>query len=297
MLNKEVENWKAKGRYFKYKAHNIFYIKEGVGPNLLLIHGYPFNTYDWIEIWDSLTARFTVIAPDMLGMGFSDKPKKYNYTIHDHTDMHEALLEHFGVKDFHFIAHDMGNSVAQEIIARHEEGTYADRFHIHSVTYLNGGLFIDVYQPRLMQRLLSESPFGKWIAKMTTKGIASRAVSEVFGPNTKPTQKMLDDFWQILTYNDGKSITYLIGRFIRDRKQHQTRWVNAIQSTKIPMRFINGPYDPNSGQHMVDRYLELIPNPDVKCLDPSIGHWPQLEDPENTLRYFYEFIDGLGSEQ
>ena len=43
-------------------------------------------------MWDRLTDRFTVVAPDMLGMGFSDKPEKYEYTVHDHADMHEALL-------------------------------------------------------------------------------------------------------------------------------------------------------------------------------------------------------------
>ena len=65
---------------------------EGSGPTLLLIHGYPFNSWDWAPIWDRLTDRFTVVAPDMLGMGFSDKPVAYEYSVHDHADMHEALL-------------------------------------------------------------------------------------------------------------------------------------------------------------------------------------------------------------
>ena len=65
---------------------------EGSGPPLLLIHGYPFNSFDWGPIWPTLTGRFTVIAPDMMGMGFSAKPVAYEYSVHDHADMHEALL-------------------------------------------------------------------------------------------------------------------------------------------------------------------------------------------------------------
>src|SRR6185295_5016427 len=100
----------------------IFYRREGIGPNLLLIHGYPFNTFDWALIWPTLTQRFTVIAPDMIGMGFSAKPVAYDYTVADHADMHEALLHHLGIGSAHILAHDLGDSVGQEMLARHEFG-------------------------------------------------------------------------------------------------------------------------------------------------------------------------------
>ena len=96
------------------------------GPVLLLVHGYPFSSFDWKEIWPELTARFTVIAPDMLGMGFSAKPTEYEYTVHDHADMHEALLAHLGVSECHVLAHDIGDSVVQEMLARHEERDAAE---------------------------------------------------------------------------------------------------------------------------------------------------------------------------
>ena len=88
-MDAELERWKAAGQYFDYLGFNIFYRAEGRGPHLLLIHGYPFNTWDWAPLWGRLTERFTVIAPDMLGMGFSDKPVAYEYTVYDHADMHE----------------------------------------------------------------------------------------------------------------------------------------------------------------------------------------------------------------
>jgi pimeloyl-ACP methyl ester carboxylesterase len=98
---------------------------EGSGPTLLLIHGYPFNSWDWAPIRDRLTERFTLVAPDMLGMGFSDMPTKYEYTVHDHADMHEALLAHLGHGSAHILAHDLGDSVGQEMLARHEFGEQA----------------------------------------------------------------------------------------------------------------------------------------------------------------------------
>ena len=115
---------------------------QGSGPTLLLIHGYPFNTWDWAPLWDRLTARFTVVAPDMLGMGFSDKPVAYGYSVHDHADMHEALLVHLGVKSAHILAHDIGDSVGQELLARSVFSQQAyGALRIESITWLNGGLF------------------------------------------------------------------------------------------------------------------------------------------------------------
>src|SRR3954463_13658229 len=119
-MDAELEGWKASGEYFDYLGFDIFYKVEGTGPPLLLIHGYPFNTWDWTLIWPQLIDGFTVIAPDMIGMGFSEKPVKYGYSVHDHADMHEALLTHLGVDRCHILAHDLGDSVGQELLARHE---------------------------------------------------------------------------------------------------------------------------------------------------------------------------------
>ncbi|UPT69851.1 MAG: alpha/beta hydrolase [Flavobacterium sp. JAD_PAG50586_2] len=59
------------------------------------------------------------------------------------------------------------------------------------------------------------------------------------------------------------------------------------------MCYICGPYDPNSGIYMARRYDELIPNSSVFLLDKYIGHWPQLEDQENMLKAYYEFLSKI----
>jgi pimeloyl-ACP methyl ester carboxylesterase len=44
--------------------------------------------------------------------------------------------------------------------------------------------------------------------------------------------------------------------------------------------------------HLVERYREVIPDPDVAVLGSNIGHWPQLEDPRAVLNHFNALIDG-----
>jgi pimeloyl-ACP methyl ester carboxylesterase len=294
----ELERWKASGQYFDYLGFDIFYKVQGSGPPLLLIHGYPFNTWDWALIWPALTERFTVIAPDMIGMGFSDKPAVYGYSVHDHADMHEALLTHLGVERYHMLAHDLGDSVGQELLARHELGEHAyGTSTIDSITWLNGGMFIEAYTPRLMQKVMSQTPLGDIMSPLQGNRLSRRllepTINELFGPNTKPSQHLMQQFHDILDYNAGKAVMHKVGRFINDRLVHRNRWVRAMRETSVPMRLIDGPADPNSGAHMARRYAEVIPDPDVVMLADDIGHWPQIEAPDAVLKHFLEFTDRL----
>ena len=274
----------------------MFYRTAGSGPTLLLIHGYPFNSWDWARIWDALVERFTVVAPDMLGMGFSDKPVAYGYSVHDHADMHEALLADLGVQSAHILAHDLGDSVGQEVLARHE---FSDHVYgslaIESVTWLNGGLFNEAYTPRLLQKAMSRTPLGDIMSPLQgsplSRRLIDRTLDELFGVDTKPSPRMLDQFHQILGYNDGKRVTHKVGRFVNDRYEHRNRWVRAMRQTAVPMRLIDGPADPNSGRHMAQRYREVISDPDVVMLDDRIAHWPQIEAPEAVLTHFLAHID------
>ncbi|WNG89717.1 alpha/beta hydrolase [Mycobacterium sp. ITM-2016-00317] len=296
-MDAELNRWRDAGHHFDYLGFDVFYRHEGTGPALLLIHGYPFNSWDWEPLWERLTERFTVIAPDMLGMGFSAKPVAYGYSVHDHADMHEALLDHLGVDSVHILAHDLGDSVGQELLARHEFSQHAyGAPGIESVTWLNGGMFTEAYTPRRMQKLMSGTALGDVLSPLQDSRIARRllepTINEMFGPHTKPSRRMLDLFHQILEYNDGKRVLHKVGRFLDDRNRHRNRWVRAMRETAVPMRLIDGALDPNSGAHMARRYAEVIADADIVMLD-DIGHWPQIEAPDAVWTHFVAHADAV----
>ncbi|MFE3259413.1 alpha/beta fold hydrolase [Nocardia sp. NPDC059229] len=290
-MRAELTEWMSRGSYFDFDGHRIFYIREGKGPTLLLIHGYPFNSYDWHRIWPDLTAHYDVIAPDMLGMGFSDKPIRHHYSVLEHADMHEALLRQLGIGETLLLAHDLGVSVAQELLARRLDGTAAA--DIRAVVFLNGGLFVEAYRPRLVQKLLG-TPLGHLVGPLMTGAVIAPAVREVFGPDTKPTDDEMRTLQEVLFYGNGRFVNHLVGRFVAERTTYRDRWVEPLLRKEIPMRLINGPLDPNSGAHMVARYRELVADPDVVSLD-RIGHWPQLEDPAGVFDAAHAFLRAANS--
>jgi len=278
--------WRESGAFFKYRGHDIYYRTSGSGPTLLLLHGFPTASWDWHRIWMQLSDHFRLVAVDFIGYGFSAKPTKYAYSTFDQADLVEALLTFLGIKETHILAHDYGDTVAQELLARKEEPT-GGGFGIRSVCFLNGGLFYETIQPRPIQKLLL-SPVGFLLGKLYNKRAFYRSFKAIFGSTYNPTNAELDNFWEIVTHNHGKAIIYKLIRYLNERARYRDRWVKPLQSTEIPLRFINGTDDPVSGRRMALRYKELIPNPDIVLLD-GIGHYPQIEDPDAVVREFITF--------
>lgn len=295
MMATAFEAWRAGGKNLRYRGHDIFYRVEGTGPALVAIHGFPSASWDWWPIWPELTARFRVVACDMIGFGWSAKPKRYDYSILDQADLHEALVREVGIEDAHVLAHDYGDTVAQELLARHNEvasrrATTAGGppgLLLRSVCFLNGGLFPEVHRPRFVQKLLA-SRIGPVVGRLSTKRAFASGMTAIFGPKTPPSRELIDELWTLLQHDDGARVLHLLIGYMAERRRHRERWVGALQKATIPLRVVDGPVDPVSGAHMVARYRELVPNPDTVLL-PDIGHYPQVEDPAGVLRAFLAF--------
>jgi pimeloyl-ACP methyl ester carboxylesterase len=282
-----LTDWCAAGAHFDYHGHRVFFREDGAAdaPALLLIHGFPTASWDWEALWPELVSRYHVIAPDMIGFGFSDKPLAYDYSILDQADLCEALLRHCDIDHYHVLAHDYGDSVAQELIAR--AGEPGERPELRSVCFLNGGLFPETHRPVLIQKLLL-SPLGPLVAKLTSKRAFARNMGRIFGPNTPPDAALIDAFWGQMNTNRGLRVFPRLIRYMLERKLLRERWVGAMRSTRLPLKLIDGAADPISGAHMARRYRELIPHADIAEL-ADIGHYPQIEAPRAVLAAYLEF--------
>ena len=269
--------WYKDGRYLNYAGKKIF-VKEYPLPGkpiVLFKHGFPTSSYDWYKMWPELKKYFHLIAFDYLGFGYSDKPYPYDYTINEQADITEFVLAEMNVNECFVVAHDYAVSVAQELLARRLERTDLPNFK--KVLLLNGGLFPETHHARPIQKMLLGS-MGKWVNKALSKKSLKKNLEQVFGPETQPTQNEIDAFWDIINYNNGKRVFHKTIHYIKDRRDNRDRWVNALTNTSTPLKLVNGPEDPVSGRHMVERYKELIPDPDYVYLD-KIGHYPNVEAP------------------
>ncbi len=285
------EDWKNSGFYFEYKEkYQIFYKEEGSGEPLILVHGFPTSSWDWNKIWNTLIEKYKVYTLDMMGYGFSSKPIKFNYTISAQADVWEAFLKEKKLSSFHILAHDYGDTVVQEMLARFKENPEYT-FNIKSVCFLNGGMFPETNFPTFTQKLLL-TPFGTILKHYMGRNTLAKNFKKIFGKQTQPSDQEIDEFWGVVAYNSGKSVIPKLIKYLTERDIYKIRWREAIQYTDIPKRLINGGHDPISGKHMAEFYKEIVPNADVVVLE-EIGHYPQVEAPKEVLFHYFEFRNKL----
>jgi pimeloyl-ACP methyl ester carboxylesterase len=287
-----LDAWRSQGRTLDFRDHAIRYWVAGAddAEPLLLIHGFPTASWDWHYLWAPLAERYRVIACDMLGFGYSAKPRGHAYSLLEQADLQQALLAHLGEqRPLHVLAPDYGDSVAQEMIARHQDG----RLKLASCAFLNGGLFPETHHPVRVQKLLL-GPLGPLIGRLFSRRKLAQSFARIFGPSSEASDAELDALWQLVKYNNGPAVMHRLIRYMPERRQLRERWVAAMQATALPMRVIDGAFDPISGAHMVARYRELIANADTVLLD-NIGHYPQLEAPQQVLEHYLNFRDRVRS--
>ncbi|WP_245622360.1 alpha/beta fold hydrolase [Litoreibacter arenae] len=91
------------------------YIEEGTGDPIVFLHGNPMSSYLWRNVMPHLAGKGRLIAPDLIGMGDSDKLDNSgpdSYTFVEHRKYLFALLEQLGVTDnVTLVIHDWGSGL------------------------------------------------------------------------------------------------------------------------------------------------------------------------------------------
>jgi len=284
----DLERWRESGHFVAVGSQRIFCVDSDPGersrPALLLIHGFPTASWDFAKLWPALVADFRVLAADMLGFGFSSKPRHHAYSIAGQADLFEAIAAEKRVARYHILAHDYGDTVAQELLAR--DNTRSTRT-IDTVCFLNGGLFPETHRPRLIQKLL-RGPLGPLVSRLVNRRSFDRSMAALFGPGHPPTKGELDAFWTLVTAEGGHRLAHELTHYMDERIRNRQRWVDALCDARCPLALINGSADPVSGAHMVARYRELVGTGYIAEL-PGIGHYPQVEAPALVLEHYQHF--------
>ena len=294
-MSLDPQRWRALGHDVAFGPYRIFCIDSAPDDRsravLVLIHGFPTASWDFAKIYPALTARFRVIAADLLGFGFSSKPRGHAYSIMEQADVVNAVLAQHRVDQHHLFSHDYGDTVAQELLAR-DNAAAAPR--LLSVCLLNGGLFPETHRARRLQKVL-EGPLGPALSRLTTRATFGRSLTAVFGSATPPSEADLDAFWMLVSHDDGHLLAHELIHYMADRRQHRERWVDALREARCPLAVIDGSADPVSGAHMVARYRELVGKGYIAELE-GIGHYPQVEAPDAVLAHYFRFLadSGLG---
>lgn len=288
-----VERWRARGARVPVLGHSLYRVIAGPdsatpAPRVpvVLVHGFPTSSHDWSATLPYLAETRRVLALDLLGYGLSEKPWPHDFTIAEQTDLLEAWLAQEGVTRAHVLAHDMGDTVVQELLARRLEGKKG--FEPASVVLMNGGIIVEKIRPILAQRLLRSRRLGALAARLMGRRAFGRSLKGIAGK--RPGEAELDALYALVVEGGGKRVYAGLIRYMDERVQHRDRWRRATLENPYPLRLVWGDVDPISPFSMADEVRACRPATDVVRLDGT-GHYPQVEEPERVSRAALEWFD------
>jgi pimeloyl-ACP methyl ester carboxylesterase len=259
--------------------------QTGSGPPVLLLHGYPSSSYDWRHIVEQLPNQ-RLTSFDFLGFGLSDKPREHVYSLLSQADLAERVATRYGDESIVLVAHDMGTSVATELLARDLEGRLP--FKLAGVLLFNGSMVIERASLTISQKLL-RSRLGPLVARLSNERTFRAQFARIFSDRHPLTAEEAADQWALLSYHDGHRILDRLTFYLHERVRYAQRWHGALRDWPGRLELAWAGQDPVCTEAVLKAVLELRPGTPLTRL-AELGHYPQLEDPAAVADVVTRFL-------
>ena len=282
-MPKCINDWVAQGHYIDFEGREIFVHSSGpVGKEgVLVVHGYPGSSWDFKNVVGPVAEETRIAVPDMIGFGHSDKPLdgtyKENYSLMLQADMYEAVVADEGLETVILVAHDMGQTVGLELMARQDEGKLP--FRIKHAILLNGSTLVDMVELADMQKTLLQQPDVAATEDIPKEQLV-KGIRPTYGPKIQNLDAILDCQASQIIAKNGDMVMAQTLRYLDERREFYDRWAGTLTGFRsAPMTVIWGTSDPVAIEAMADRVKLWRPETDLYKLE-GIGHWPSIEASE-----------------
>ncbi len=276
MLTARVQRWSQEGELVEVAGRRLYvHRRPGDGPLLVFLHGFPSSSYDWRALLDRLPGREALVF-DFLGFGLSDKPADHVYTLGWQADATEELIRRSGAPEVQLVAHDMGTSVATELMARDLRGEL--QTPIAGALLFNGSILLHLASPTAGQKLL-RSPLGALFARLSNERAFRAQFARIFSDGHPLDPDEAADQWSLLAHNGGRRIGHRLVHYMEERERLTERWHGAFRDWPGNLQLAWGLQDPVATTAVLEGLRELRPGVPVTEL-PDLGHYPQLERPD-----------------
>jgi pimeloyl-ACP methyl ester carboxylesterase len=270
--------WAQRGRFVTLaEGHRIFCVQAGRGPDLVLVHGFPSTSHDFAAALPLLTARFRVTTFDQLGFGFSDKPTgDVSYSLLDQGRRAGEVVRALGIERARVVGHDMGLTVAVEMICRQEAGTLG--FTMETLALCNGSHLVELAHITPLQHALMTDDGAAAFAQSFDAERFAQGFRFLWADAARTPEVDIRAIAYWLALNGGLDIIGRIARYNLERTALADRWRSILSRTDVPIRVVWGDRDPIAVLEIGQRLAEMSGGP-LTVLD-GVGHYPQMEAPE-----------------
>lgn len=283
--------WPFAPHYFDGNGFRMHYVDEGSGEPIIALHGEPTWGYLYRKFIPRLQKLGRVLVPDHMGFGKSETPQDRAYTIREHVDNLERLLDHLEFTNITFVAQDWGGPIATVFALRHPE-------RVKRLCYMNTG--VPGRPPEGAPRV-TDAPWFKWVQTEESKAVLSNLGGTILSVMKRigfEHADHVDETWVRAYAAPFTSVAECKGalQFPASIGSPETASVmiehiaNLPALAAKPAMYVHGeedraiPTDFSAGS-----FRSTWPNGPVVTL-PGVGHFIQEDAPETACALIEQFI-------
>lgn len=262
--------------------------QAGRGEPVLLIHGFGASTYSWREVMPDLAQRYRVVALDLYGFGWTERPDDLSrYTRDGQVELILQVLEALDIASTHLIGHSYGGSICMALVADHPE-------RVRSMVLVDSAA---VDYPMKRRKWFS----GVGLFNYTyVRGIALRAefvekaMTAAYYDDTLVTDELVDAYLRRLRVEGAARGFRGLSRPLPpdERPRGDIRY----EDLDIPILMLWGAQDELITSDVGRHHADLFPDARFVAIEGA-GHSPMEERPLDFVQTVTAFIDGIETSQ
>lgn len=283
-------------KYIEINGSKIHYVEEGKGKPMLFLHGMLTSSYLWRNVIPILSKRARCIAPDLIGMGESDKPD-IRYTFSHHLKYIHDFIEKLQLKNITLVLHGFGAFLGFDYAMKNPENIngiafYEPNFKIEMLGYESESLLmqelIHVFakEPNYAYKKIVEENF---LMDKMLHGISLNKLSnEAKNYYQKPfkLEKNRELLWQHFKE------FYLDGSLTGKTNQRVSQYIDFLQRSSIPKLLLYSNPGFNTSMTMVSWLRDNLPN--IKLADLEEGmHLAQESNPYSFSQFLFDWYKNI----
>jgi pimeloyl-ACP methyl ester carboxylesterase len=267
------------GHFLEWEHGRIYYVDRGQGGvPIVLVHGFGASLYTWRHMIEPLSREYRVIALDLPGYGFSDKPDiQYNMALFSAQILH--LLDALGVQRAVFVGNSMGGKITL-FTALHNPERVESMVLIDAAAYVSGSSG----RPFIL-RLVATPCVGEVLTSLSRRSRVRDILEDVYHDDSKITEADVDAYHAPMLMEGGNRAALSLLRSDAFGGDIEA----GVPSIRIPALIIWGQEDTWIPVANGERLHRELPDSRLEVL-PATGHVPQEEAPELVLPLVQRFL-------
>lgn len=251
----------------------------GSGPPLVLIHGFGGSTYSWRQVMPRLATSFRVIALDLSGFGFTQRPADpTRYTREAQGELVLHVLDELKLQSAHFMGHSYGGGISLWIAWKHPE-------RVRSLVLVDSSAPSYSYDRRTRAAGFRPLTALYLRIKVLHPSTVRRALLRSFHDESLVTPELVEAYWDRIRIEGVIDAYHGLTVPVRGPVDEV-----VLEEIRVPTLVVWGAEDELIPAESGRKAAEQIPDAEFALID-RVGHVPMEESPEELLHHVLPFLE------